>query len=195
MKAAAAGKSPVPGFASTGRGYPDITMAGINYLIYNGGDDIFVSGTSASCPALAGLISNINAGRMALGKGSIGWLNPALYQGGSSFLNDITSGDIKCTGDGTCCDEGFYALPGWDPTSGMGSPNFKRMYNYFLPLGRTTAGLITSGSRSTGTVCAVYDRRYKDYSLMNESAQDCVALTCSFCYSQGRLTLPSRLWC
>lgn len=163
MKAAAAGKSPVPGFAYTGRGYPDITMAGINYVIYNGGKQILVSGTSASSPALAGLISNINAGRIALGKGSIGWLNPALYQGGSLFLNDIISGDIKCASDGTCCDEGFYALPGWDPTSGMGSPNFKKMYAYFLPLGTTTPTLSSGGSRSTGTVFAMYDRRYGDY--------------------------------
>lgn len=130
-------------------------MAGINYLIYNGGKVISVSGTSASCPAFAGMISNINAGRIAAGKGPIGWINPALYMGGSNFTNDIVSGDITCAADGTCCNEGFYALPGWDPTTGMGSPNYQKMYDYFLPLGTIYPKLISGGSRSTGTVWAI----------------------------------------
>jgi hypothetical protein len=154
--AAAAGAVAVPGYDASGRGYPDISMAGIDYLVYVGGVVNALSGTSASCPALSGLISNINAGRMRAGKGSIGWINPALYQGGSTFLNDIVSGDIRCAADGTCCNEGFYALPGWDPTSGMGSPNFKKMYAYFLPLGTTTASFSSGGAKSTGTVwCTV----------------------------------------
>jgi tripeptidyl-peptidase I len=150
--ASAAGVGPVPGYETNGRGYPDITMAGLNYFVYVGGRVNALSGTSASCPALSGLISNINAGRMRAGKGSIGWINPALYKGGSTFLNDIVSGDIKCAADGTCCDEGFYALPGWDPTSGMGSPNFKKMYDYFLPLGTITATFSSGGARASGTV-------------------------------------------
>jgi hypothetical protein len=96
-----------------------------------------MSGTSASCPAIAGFISNINAARIAAGKGSLGFLNPAIYAYGSSFTNDITSGSIFCVADGTCCPQGFYAAPGWDPTTGFGSVNYGKMASVLVGLGST----------------------------------------------------------
>ena len=93
--AAAAGKSPVTGYAVTGRGFPDVSLAGHNYRIYVGGEILTVSGTSAAAPVMAGLLSNLNAVRLASGKSSMGWANPALYANSSLFMNDITSGDNK----------------------------------------------------------------------------------------------------
>jgi hypothetical protein len=136
--AAAAGQSPPAGYATNGRGYPDISLAGLSYDVVVGGKLLSVSGTSASCPAVAGFISTINAARIAKGKGSVGFLNPALYAYGSSFTNDITSGNIFCAGDdGTCCPQGFYAAPGWDPTTGFGSVNYGKMASVLVALGST----------------------------------------------------------
>jgi hypothetical protein len=136
--AAAAKQSPPAGYNANGRGFPDISLAGVNYDVYIGGNYYPVSGTSASCPAVAGFISTINAARIALGKGSIGFLNPALYAYGSSFTNDIKSGNIFCTGDdGTCCPQGYYAAPGWDPTTGFGSVNYGKMASVLTALGST----------------------------------------------------------
>jgi hypothetical protein len=133
--AAGLGKSPVAGYAANGRAYPDISLAGMNYVVVTGGISYAVSGTSASCPAVAGFISNINAARLAIGKGSVGWINPALYTKGSSFVNDVTSGHIKCVADGTCCSTGFYATTGWDPATGLGSVNYGKMASFFVALG------------------------------------------------------------
>jgi subtilisin family serine protease len=52
---------------TVGRGYPDLTLAGASYLLYNGGNLVGVSGTSASAPAVAGMFSLINAQRLAIG--------------------------------------------------------------------------------------------------------------------------------
>ena len=93
------------------------------------------SGTSASAPVIAGMFSNINAARMAVGKGSVGWANPFLYDGSSRFFNDIRTGHNKCVAGGGCCSEGFYAAPGWDPVTGLGSVDYGKMLTAFLAAG------------------------------------------------------------
>ena len=93
-------RSPVQGYGARGRGYPDVAFAGAKFIVRIGGKFYGISGTSASTPGVAGMFSNINAARMAIGKGSIGWVNPALYTNSDSFVNDITSGDNKCASDG-----------------------------------------------------------------------------------------------
>ena len=133
--AAAASQTPVAGYATAGRGYPDVSLAGLNYVLFVGGTNGLASGTSASSPAVAGFFSNINAERMAIGKGSLGWVNPALYRYGAAFMNDITSGHTKCVAGGTCCPQGFYATPGWDPACGLGSPNYGKMHPILVALG------------------------------------------------------------
>ena len=96
------------------------------------------SGTSASCPVAAGMFSNINAARLAAGKGSIGWIHPAMYMHSSRFVNDVTKGNNK---DGPTCSEGFYATPGWDPTTGLGSINYGKFEAVMLSLGNVNAAL------------------------------------------------------
>ena len=132
----------------TGRGYPDISLAGANYYTVLGGRGYGLYGTSCSTPSVAGFFSNINAARLADGKSSLGWVNPALYASSSSFANDITSGNNKCGAIGsnnkfTCCSQGYYAAPGWDPVSGLGSVNFGNLKKMLENLG---AGLSMSPS-------------------------------------------------
>ena len=112
-----------------------MSLAGFNYLVRIGGSDSYVAGTSASCPVIAGMFSNINAARMAVGKGSVGWLNPAFYANYKLFSNDITNGNNLCAADGTCCREGYYATPGWDPTTGLGSVNYGLLSSVLVKLG------------------------------------------------------------
>jgi tripeptidyl-peptidase-1 len=119
LTVAGTAQAPVAGFNTQGRGYPDISAAGLSYLVAIGGDFYSESGTSASSPFVAGLFSNINAQRLAIGKGSLGWINPALYQTYNQFTNDITSGDNKCVLGPICCAQGFTSVAGWDPTTGI----------------------------------------------------------------------------
>ena len=95
-----------------------------------------VAGTSASCPVAAGFFSNVNAARLAAGKGSIGWANPALYKYASSFIRDVTSGNNIV---GANCSVGFYATPGWDPTTGLGSIDYGKFESLMLSLGTVNA--------------------------------------------------------
>ena len=53
------------------------------------------------------------------------FLNPWLYSTGKSALTDIKSGNnsIKCNGETA----GFEAIEGWDPVTGLGTPDFKKL--------------------------------------------------------------------
>ena len=128
-------KDPYAGYDASKRGYPDVSLAGANYHVYIGGTEYGLYGTSASAPVVAGFFSNINAVRLAAGKGSLGWVNPLLYTDSSAFVNDITSGSNNCgglnkTNQPTCCQHGFSAVSGWDPTTGLGSLDYKKFETY-----------------------------------------------------------------
>jgi len=117
-------------FVSTGRGYPDVSMAGYNYEVVIGGSVYEVSGTSASAPVFAGVLSLANNARFKKGKTSVGFVNPSLYklfETQPTIYNDVTSGNNKCCAKSglqpVCCDYGFYCTPGWDPVTGLGSVN------------------------------------------------------------------------
>ena len=80
------------------------------------------------------MASLVNAVRKAIGKGGVGWLNPALYKYVSLYANDIVSGDNTCTRT-MCCGTGFNATKGWDAATGIGSINFKKFSRVFQYLG------------------------------------------------------------
>jgi len=128
-------------FASTGRGYPDVAMAGYNYEVVIGGSTYEVSGTSASAPVFAGVLTLANNARFKKGKTSVGFVNPSLYsvfRSKSSVYNDVTSGNNKCCAKSgvspVCCTYGFYCTPGWDPVTGLGSVNVGRFVDALAAL-------------------------------------------------------------
>lgn len=124
--------SPISGYNSAGRGFPDISVLGFNYVVVIGGQLYILSGTSASSPVVAGMVAIVNALRIKAGKSSLGWLNPSIYAVNGSFTNDITSGHNKCTRDpSVCCTQGFYATPGWDPVTGYGSVDYGKFCEKF----------------------------------------------------------------
>lgn len=127
-------EKPASGYATGGRGYPDVSMAGLNYEVVVGGNTYEVSGTSASAPVVAGMVSLVNAARLKAGKPALGFLNTAIYQNGDSFVNDVTSGENNCCASLVCCDEGFYASTSWDPLTGFGSVNYQKFYDIFYNL-------------------------------------------------------------
>ncbi|KAF2164340.1 hypothetical protein M409DRAFT_25219 [Zasmidium cellare ATCC 36951] len=105
-------------YNAKGRGFPDISLASVNYQIVDGGSVEGVLGTSASSPTWAALVSLLNDYRHSQGKATLGFLNPLLYSA-TTGLNDITSGS-----NSGCNSKGFSATTGWDPASGLGSINF-----------------------------------------------------------------------
>ncbi|KAJ7454305.1 family S53 protease-like protein [Mycena galericulata] len=110
-------------FNTTGRGFPDVSAEGVNFEIIAENSTFLVSGTSASSPVFASVIALLNDERIAAGKSPLGFLNPLLYSpAGRAALNDITDG--KNPG---CSTPGFNATAGWDPVTGLGSPNYAKL--------------------------------------------------------------------
>ncbi|EJD43708.1 subtilisin-like protein [Auricularia subglabra TFB-10046 SS5] len=111
-------------FNATGRGFPDVAAQGSGFQVVIGGRTASVGGTSASSPTFAGVVALLNDFRIASGKAPLGFLNPLLYSSLVPGLNDIVSGSNP--GCGTA---GFTAISGWDPVTGLGTPNFATLKN------------------------------------------------------------------
>eukprot|EP00761_Pharyngomonas_kirbyi_P013604 gb/GECH01013633.1/.p1 GENE.gb/GECH01013633.1/~~gb/GECH01013633.1/.p1 ORF type:complete len:821 (+),score=178.25 gb/GECH01013633.1/:1-2463(+) len=122
-------------FKQKGRAYPDVSIMGHNFLVVLKGETIPIHGTSASAPTFAGMISLLNDRRFNQGKNALGFLNPLLYkiaENHNDAFYDVTMGNNRCAAShfpdkGNCCPEGFEAIPGWDPVTGLGSPKFERL--------------------------------------------------------------------
>ncbi|MCJ1472845.1 hypothetical protein MMC13_001494 [Lambiella insularis] len=110
--------------------YPDISANGANYVVVVDGNATLLFGTSASSPTMGSVITLINEQRVSAGKAPVGFINPALYaNAGTNVFNDITAG-----GNQGCGTAGLTAVPGWDPVTGLGTPNFPNMLAAFMAL-------------------------------------------------------------
>lgn len=132
-----------------GRGFPDVAAQGYKFHVFSGDKDILVSGTSASAPLFAALISLLNNARLAAGKPALGFLNPWLYSkevsGKKGGFTDIVEGwSTGCTGKDVYSGlptpfvpyASWNATPGWDPVTGLGTPLFDRLLELAVPGGK-----------------------------------------------------------
>ncbi|KAK6069260.1 Pro-kumamolisin [Seiridium cupressi] len=115
-------------FNRTGRGYPDISANANAYAMVVNGTFTTIYGTSASAPTVASIIAMINDERLVLGKSTVGFINPILYAN-SQIFDDVTEGSNY-----NCRRPAFNAIQGWDPVTGLGTPNYERMLELFRML-------------------------------------------------------------
>lgn len=115
-------------FNATGRAYPDVSAVGDNVAIVAGGAPTLIGGTSASAPLFAAILTRINEELLAAGKPTVGFVNPVLYAH-PEVLHDITVGSNP-----GCGSDGFAVSSGWDPVTGLGTPNYPAMLDLFLGL-------------------------------------------------------------
>ena len=105
------GYQSLSGTPGTKRGVPDVcgnANPNTGYTLWHRGARLVVGGTSAVSPLWSGLLALINQRRGS----SSGLIQNALYQN-PSVLKDVTAGN-----------NGAYAAStGWDPCTGLGSPN------------------------------------------------------------------------
>ncbi|KAI0123235.1 peptidase S8/S53 domain-containing protein [Xylariales sp. AK1849] len=115
-------------YRTKGRAYPDVSAVGEHYEIFSAGKWGRASGTSLSAPIWAAVLTLVNERRLAANKSTVGLVHPVLYAHPEVF-NDITKGSNP-----GCNSTGFPAAKGWDPISGLGTPNFPKLINLFLSL-------------------------------------------------------------
>jgi len=120
---------PTCAFNASGRATPDVSALGdVHFQVVNGGRTISVGGTSASSPTFAAVITLLNDIRLNAGKPTLGFLNPFIYQTASQnpdAFYDVVEGNNRVL---FCCKlgelGGFETAAGWDPATGVGTPNF-----------------------------------------------------------------------
>jgi len=126
-------------YNATGRGFPDIAAQSVDFLVMRGGSEVAVEGTSCASPTAGGIFALLNDLRFQNNMSPLGFANPLIYTLASKYsdaFNDCTSGYNKgCTGT---VSEGFYAQAGWDPASGVGSPNYSGLAKYVIESGEST---------------------------------------------------------
>ncbi|KAA1472281.1 family S53 protease [Dentipellis sp. KUC8613] len=114
-------------FNASGRAFPDISATARNHETVFRGQQIMTSGTGTSSTVVTSIVALLNDELIAAGKSPLGFLNPFLYAHPEAFT-DITSGN-----NGGCFTDGFNAVEGWDPVTGLGTPDYVKL--------RTAAGL------------------------------------------------------
>jgi kumamolisin len=119
-----------------GRGVPDVAgdaSPETGYNVLFDGQAAVVGGTSAVAPLWAALVALLNQQRGS----NIGFANPALYQNAENGFQDITQGN----------NGSYSAGPGWDPCTGLGSPNGNQLSQTFAAPA-TSASQSVPGSRA-----------------------------------------------
>ena len=112
------------------RGVPDVASDAdplTEMPIYLDGNWRLIGGTSASAPLWAGLIAIANQ----MAGHPLGFINPGLYKLSQSSnytqdFHDITNGNNSVNYKGVTV-PGYSAVPGWDPTTGLGTPNAEKL--------------------------------------------------------------------
>lgn len=102
--------------------YANLCFTGVNVVIIKDKKIEPVDGTSCSSPIFASVVALLNDQLISAGKSPLGFLNPFLYSTGADALNDITSGSSP-----GCNTNGFPAETGWDPVTGLGTPDFQKL--------------------------------------------------------------------
>jgi kumamolisin len=105
-----------------GRGVPDIAMSATNYFTRVDRQEGLSGGTSAVAPLMAALVALLNQAKHK----NVGFLNPFLYSSvAKGVVHDVTSGTNAITNTV----KGYNAGPGWDPCSGLGTPDGTAILN------------------------------------------------------------------
>jgi kumamolisin len=135
----------IAGSTATGRGVPDVAGNAdpvTGYLVVVDGKQQPIGGTSAVAPLWAGLIARL---AQATGK-KFGLLQPLVYGGvtagaAAQGFNDITQGNNGA----------YSAGPGWDATTGLGSPDGQALLNHLSGPPPTATSTTTTTTTTTTT--------------------------------------------
>ena len=117
--------------STTMRNAPDVALTADNVFVdYNNGNSGGFGGTSCAAPLWAGFTALVNQQSVTANGTTVGFLNPVLYAIGAgnnytACFHDITTGNnIGGNTPGL-----YYAVPGYDLCTGLGTPNGTNLIN------------------------------------------------------------------
>jgi len=125
------------GGSASQRNLPDVAMTGqqiwVNFAHTSAGN---IGGTSCAAPLWAGFCALANQAAASQGLTPVGFLNPALYSIAqtpiyTNCFHDITTGSNAWPGSPNL----YFARPGYDLCTGLGTPNGVALINALLPFG------------------------------------------------------------
>eukprot|EP00039_Didymoeca_costata_P025071 m.12228 g.12228 ORF g.12228 m.12228 type:complete len:635 (-) comp4620_c0_seq1:37-1941(-) len=158
-------------YDNTGRGIPDVSALSVDYAVVTSGQTQGVSGTSASTPTVAGIFSLINDKRQEAGKAPLGFLNPFIYMNPQGF-RDIKKGENN---EGGLFKEGFQATTGWDPVTGMGTPNYAALKAAAMKSGRRVKTKVTQPEPRCCQTCTDPLKKYFSIvPLLGNCGESCI---------------------
>ncbi|KAJ7733884.1 peptidase S8/S53 domain-containing protein, partial [Mycena olivaceomarginata] len=79
-------------FNRLGRGIPDVSAQAHKFQIVWQGQHISIRGISAATPTFVGLVVLLNDAHLAVGRPTLGFLNPLLYKRGENTFNEVVDG-------------------------------------------------------------------------------------------------------
>ena len=143
--------------STTGRNIPDVALTADNvYVIADNGIAYpGTGGTSCAAPLWAGFTALVNQQAALSGKFSVGFINPAIYSiaktaAYTNDFNDITAGNNTWSASPT----NFFAVPGYDLCTGLGTPNGTNLINALTGAASTTPPILSAPARPWGATLA-----------------------------------------
>ena len=136
---------PASYYNAANRGYPDVSAFGGQFGITLNGEEAVFAGTSVAAPLWAGLIARLNEVQLARKGTRLGLVAPLFYTmatASPSTFHDLTTGENTCPqgnsacvsyvqwGGGSTTCKGWHGATGWDPVTGLGSPNIGNIITY-----------------------------------------------------------------
>jgi uncharacterized repeat protein (TIGR01451 family) len=125
--------------STTFRNIPDVALTADNVFVeFGGGQNGLFGGTSCATPLWAAYMALVNQQATANGNVSLGFLNPAIYPmlqsaNYNSLFHDITTGNNTWSQSPNL----FYAVPGYDLCTGLGTPNGTNLINALAGISNT----------------------------------------------------------
>ena len=121
----------INGGSTTARDIPDVALTALNvYVKYGNGSGSAFGGTSCAAPLWAGFMALVNQQAATNGLPPAGFINPAIYEIGNESIYNTCFHDVV-TGSNTwpASPNAYYAVPGYDLCTGLGTPNGTNLIN------------------------------------------------------------------
>jgi subtilase family serine protease len=154
------------GGTPTKRNFPDVALTADNvYVLYNNTNAVF-GGTSCATPLWAGFMALVNQQAAINSQPSVGFINPAVYELANESVSSAVFHDIT-TGNNTwpSSTNSFYAVPGYDLCTGLGTPAGTNLINALL--NPDSLVVISNGGFSAASLAGAFPVTSQTFYLTN----------------------------